>query len=120
MEAKKFIYWNAEKKAYARIEVSTALNRPAFYAIYEGMKKYHESFGAAYDELARAGYEPNGIIDETGARRHCLPFDDLSDLYRRMEEFIADCTKNEYSENKAALTDVLALIHQRMNTETLK
>lgn len=61
-----------------------------------------------------------GIIDETGCRRYTMQFPELQDLYKRFENFIADCTQQEYNENKAAITAVYTLIHKHINNEIYK
>ena len=61
-----------------------------------------------------------GIVDETGCRRYTMPLDQLQALYKQFENFIADCTKQEYEENKQAITAVYTLIHKHINTEYYK
>ena len=61
-----------------------------------------------------------GIIDETGCRRYTMQFPELQDLYKRFENFIADCTQQEYNENKQAITAVYTLIHKHINNEIYK
>lgn len=58
-----------------------------------------------------------GIIDEMGAARHTMKREQLQALYRQFENFVADCTKREYDENKPAITAVFTLIHKRINNE---
>lgn len=38
----------------------------------------------------------------------------LNDLYKRLENFIADCTRSEVDANRDALNKVQSMIHQRM------
>lgn len=114
------ICWNPVTRKYGRVESGNAIGRPAYYAVYDGMRKYHESFGGAYDELAKAGYEPNGFLDETGCRRYTMPLDELESLYKVMENFVADCTEREYKENAASISAVFTLLHKHINAETLK
>ncbi len=54
------------------------------------------------------------IVDMMGATRHALTSDDLQDLYVKLENFIADCTTEEYLEYKPAFTQVKTFIHQQM------
>ena len=61
-----------------------------------------------------------GIVDETGCRRYTMPLDRLQALYKQFENFVADCTKQEYEENKQAITAVYSLIHKHINTEYYK
>ena len=44
---------------------------------------------------------------------------ELNDLYKSLENFIADCTIEEAKENRNAFVKVLTMIHQRMR-ETKK
>lgn len=69
---------------------------------------------------------PNGAIwkplnefakmdkDELGAVRHAMTAKELNDLYKRLENFIADCTRSEVDANRDALNKVQSMIHQRM------
>lgn len=52
--------------------------------------------------------------DELGAVRHAMTAKELNDLYKRLENFIADCTRNEVDENRDAINGVLTLVHKRM------
>ena len=76
------------------------------------------------DEAERAmkeyGYTRVGILDEMGCMRYTLTLPQLQELYKKFEEFVADCTQQEYNENKAAITAVYTLIHKHLNAETMK
>nr|DAS72551.1 MAG TPA: hypothetical protein [Caudoviricetes sp.] len=52
--------------------------------------------------------------DELGAVRHTLTAKELDDLYKKLENFIADCTRSEVDANRDALNKVQTMIHQRM------
>lgn len=52
--------------------------------------------------------------DELGAVRHAMTAKELNDLYKRLENFIADCTRPEVDANRDALNKVQSMIHQRM------
>nr|DAG70679.1 MAG TPA: hypothetical protein [Caudoviricetes sp.]DAM09357.1 MAG TPA: hypothetical protein [Caudoviricetes sp.] len=52
--------------------------------------------------------------DELGAVRHAMTAKELDDLYKRLENFIADCTRSEVDANRDALNKVQSMIHQRM------
>lgn len=54
------------------------------------------------------------FIDEVGATRHAISDKELNELYKRLENFIADCTVEEAKENRDALNKVQSMIHQRM------
>lgn len=47
--------------------------------------------------------------------RHTLPNDKLNELYRQLDNFIADSTWEEVQEHLPALNEVKTMIHQRMN-----
>lgn len=59
------------------------------------------------------------LVDEVGATRHAMSKVELNELYRKLENFIADCTIEEAKENRDAFVKVQMLIHQRMR-ETKK
>lgn len=122
MNIKKLGFWNPATRQYARIETHTRPGVTAFYIIYDGDKTYYEqkTFGAAVDKLKKAGFEEMGFLDSTGARRYTMTLAELQALYKRMEDFIADCTQSEYNENKAAIIAVFSLIHKHINAETFK
>lgn len=61
-----------------------------------------------------------GIIDETGCRRYTMTLEQLQALYKQFENFVADCTQQEYNENKQAITAVYTLIHKHINAEIYK
>lgn len=52
--------------------------------------------------------------------RHTLPNDKLNELYRQLDNFIADSTWEEVQEHLHALNEVKTMIHQRMNDNTKK
>lgn len=75
----------------------------------------------------KMGTRPDGnfmlkptIIDQDGSERYTMNLDQLQSLYKRFEDFVADCTKQEYTENKSAIIAVLSLIHKHMNAEIYK
>lgn len=59
------------------------------------------------------------LVDEVGATRHAMSKVELNELYRKLENFIADCTIEEAKENRDAFVKIQTLIHQRMR-ETKK
>lgn len=61
-----------------------------------------------------------GIIDEMGCNRYTMTLEQLQALYRQFENFVADCTQEEYNENKQAITAVYTLIHKHINNEIYK
>ena len=54
------------------------------------------------------------VTDELGAVRHTMTANEFDDLYKRLENFIADCTRSEVDANRDALNKVQSMIHQRM------
>lgn len=54
------------------------------------------------------------VTDEMGAVRHAMTAKELNDLYKRLENFIADCTRSEVDANRDALNKMQSMIHQRM------
>lgn len=54
------------------------------------------------------------FVDEVGATRHAISDKELNELYKRLENFIADCTIEEAKENRDAFVKVETLIHQRI------
>lgn len=61
-----------------------------------------------------------GIIDEMGCQRYTMTLEQLQALYKKFENFVADCTQEEYNENKSAITAVYTLIHKHINNEIHK
>lgn len=59
------------------------------------------------------------FVDDMGAKRHAMSYKDLDDLYKRLDNFIADCTVEEAKDNRDVFVKVKTLIHQRMR-ETKK
>ena len=45
---------------------------------------------------------------------------ELERLYKEIERFVADCTQQEYNENKQSITAVYSLIHKYINNEIYK
>lgn len=56
----------------------------------------------------------NGFKDQSGIIRHTLTFNELRELYRKLDDFIADCTHAEIEANKIGINVILAMIHKRM------
>lgn len=61
-----------------------------------------------------------GFVDESGCRRHTMTSRELDSLYRRLESFVADCTREEYSAIRDSITDIYTMIHKRINAESDK
>ena len=59
------------------------------------------------------------FVDEVGATRHAMSDKELNELYKRLENFIADCTIEEAKESRDAFVKVQTMIYQRMR-ETKK
>ena len=60
------------------------------------------------------------IIDEFGAQRYTMTVKELSKLYVGIEDFIADCPRDEVDKNKEAINSVLMMVHQNMNSKKTK
>ena len=69
-----------------------------------------EGYHSAFEEWASG----KGFKDEQGALRHSMSRDDLDELYRRLDNFIADLTYEEAEQNRDAFNAVKTIIHQRM------
>ena len=54
------------------------------------------------------------VTDELGAVRHAMTAKELNELYKRLENFIADCTVEEAKESRDAFVKVQTMIYQRM------
>lgn len=54
------------------------------------------------------------FIDDIGAERHAMTVNELNELYRRLDDFLADCTVDEAEENKDAFIKIKTLLHKRM------
>lgn len=78
----------------------------------------HFVMGTEPDTKTRIEKKKRGIVDETGASRYTMTLDQLNRLYKSLEEFVADCTQEEYRANKAAIADVFTLLHKHINAET--
>ena len=119
----KYNYYNPVSRKYGYIEKLSGDLSP-FWAFYveNGIKKgcCERTFDGADAIMKFHGYERMGIIDESGCRRYTLTLPQLQELYKKFEEFVADCTQQEFNENKAAITAVYTLIHKHLNAETMK
>lgn len=65
-------------------------------------------------KLSRKGYIRKGFTDEQGVTRHAMPRIRIESLYNKLQNFIADCTVEEYKAHEQAFTDIKTLLHQRM------
>lgn len=85
------------------------------YTIYleEYMKAITESKGPIVEDQ-------RGFVDESGCRRYTMTYDELQALYKQMEKFVADCTQQEYQENKESIIGIFTLLHKHINAEIFK
>ena len=60
-----------------------------------------------------------GFIDNTGATRHAMGRKELNELYKQLENFIADSTPGEVERNQMELARVKTMIAERIR-ETYK
>lgn len=54
-------------------------------------------------------------IEENGIKRHLLTREELEELYKKIDNLVADCTYQEFQEHKESFIDIKTLIHQRIN-----
>lgn len=52
--------------------------------------------------------------DNNGAIRHMMPGGALLELYKDLENFVADLTTEEYERHMAAIKEVQTIIHKRI------
>lgn len=64
--------------------------------------------------LSQRGYIRKGFTDEQGVTRHEMPRFKIESLYNQLQNFIADCTVEEYKAHEQAFTAIKTLLHQRM------
>lgn len=64
--------------------------------------------------------EQRGIIDESGCARYTMSREQLESLYKQFEDFVADCTQQEFNENKSAIIAVYSLLHRHILAELFK
>lgn len=58
-----------------------------------------------------------GFIDDDGCRRYTMTTQALESLYKKLENFVADCTVEEYQENQQSIAAVYSLIHKHILIE---
>lgn len=73
-----------------------------------------KSMDEAERKLTALGYTRKGFKDEQGITRHEIPRFKIEYLYNQLQNFIADCTVEEYKAHEQAFTDIKTLLHQRM------
>lgn len=96
LENKKKNFWRLKYYAYI-CTVESSIHRPG------GCSRKTNKFR-----------DMKSFIDEVGATRHAMSNKELNELYKRLENFIADCTIEEAKENRDAFVKVQTLIHQRI------
>lgn len=119
----KYNYYNPVSRKYGYIEKnSDAYFWKCVYDDEQGRKNtcFEKTFDGTDAIMRFHGYERMGVIDESGCRRYTLTLPQLQGLYKQFEEFVADCTQEEYNENKSAIIAVYTLIHKHINAETMK
>ena len=73
-----------------------------------------KSMDEAEKILAATGCTRKGFEDEQGITRHAMPRGKVESLYNQLQNFIADCTVEEYKAHEQAFTAIKTLLHQRM------
>ena len=116
----KYNYYNPVSRQYGYIEKKGILYCACYIENRTNKVCCEMAFDGADAIMRFHGYERMGVIDESGCRRYTLTLPQLQGLYKQFEEFVADCTQQEYNENKAAITAVYTLIHKHINAETMK
>ena len=118
-------YYNEQTRRNGRINEIRLNSRTAYIANYQDehgvcCSKIRETMEAANRDMEEHGYHKKGIIDESGCARYTMTGQQLQNLYKTFENFVADCTQQEYNENKQAITAVYTLIHKHINAEIYK
>lgn len=118
-------YYNEQTRRNARVNEIRLNGRPAYIVNYQDKNgvchsKIRETMEAANRDMEEHGYHKKGIIDESGCARYTMTLEQLQNLYRKLENFVADCTQQEYIEYGAEITSVYELIHKHINAETYK
>ena len=62
----------------------------------------------------------HGIIDDMGCHRYTMEPEQLQALYKQIENFVADCTVEEYEEYKWAISGLYELIHKHMKNDIIR
>lgn len=114
-------YYNEQTRRNGRINEIRLNGRTAYIANYQDehgvcCSKIRKTMKAANRDMEEHGYHKKGIIDESGCARHTMTEQQLQNLYKTFENFVADCTQQEYNENKQAIKGIETMIHQRMRT----
>lgn len=123
-------YWNPVTREYGTITITPTngmfkghRNTYCYKCRNQDGKKVAGIVGTFEDAERRMkehGYERIGFTDIDGCQRYTMNLDQLQSLYKRFEDFVADCPQQEYNENKSAIIAVFSLIHKHMNAETYK
>lgn len=118
-------YYNEQTRRNGRVNEIRLNGRPAYIANYQDengvcCSKIRKTMEAANRDMEEHGYHKKEIIDESGCARYTMTKQQLKNLYKAFENFVADCTQQEYKENKQAITAVYTLIHKHINAEIHK
>lgn len=118
-------YYNEQTRRNGRVNEIRLNGRTAYIANYQDKNgvccsKIRETMEAANRDMEEHGYHKKGIIDESGCARYTMTEQQLQNLYKTFENFVADCPQQEYNENEQAITAVYALIHKHINAEIYK
>lgn len=118
-------YYNEKTRRNGCVNEILVKGRPAYIANYQDehgvcCSKIRKTMEEANRDMEEHGYHKKEIIDESGCARYTMTKQQLQNLYKALENFVADCTQQEYNENKQAITAVYTLIHKHINAETNK
>ena len=67
-----------------------------------------ECLNSFYLEKEDDSFEENGVV------RHYMSKEKINELYRMLDNFIADCSREEYEKHQKAFTEIKTLLHGRM------
>lgn len=84
---------------------------------YYSIDDEHFQTGSLKDaetDLFKQGYSRTWLRDEQGVTRHEMPRFKIESLYNQLQNFIADCTVDEYKAHELAFMEIKLLLHQRM------
>lgn len=121
----KINYYNDVTREYGQIDETRATGafrgkKIIFCARFGELCTLCDTFEDAHRIMTEHGYEKMGVIDESGCMRYTMTLPELQGLYKKMEDFVADCTQQEYNENKSAIIAVYTLIKKHIDAEIKK
>lgn len=111
----RYNYINPKNNKEARIQEFRNDYGQTFYDVYFEQRYFTKgSFEDAETIMTTNGYVRKGFTDDMGVTRHAMARQQVENLYKRLDDFIADCTFDEYKAHEQAFTAIKTLLHQRM------